>query len=96
MSKPTPELPLVSVIRLAVCEGEFTISEVARQAKVDRSQLSRFCRCERDISLGTAAKLFEFFGFKIARPGSNDLDRRLTVVEEQLRLLLHGREMGSK
>jgi transcriptional regulator with XRE-family HTH domain len=61
-------LTLIAVLKEAVGESGLSLNELSRRSGVDQSQLSRFMRGERYLSLEAASKLFDALGL-VARKG---------------------------
>jgi plasmid maintenance system antidote protein VapI len=59
---------LVAILKQAIETSGEKLAELARRTGVSTGQLSRFVRGERDLSLGAAAKLVDYFGFQLVRP----------------------------
>jgi transcriptional regulator with XRE-family HTH domain len=58
---------LIAVIKQAVEESGLSLNELSKRSGVSRPQLSRFMSGQRGLNLDSAAKLFEFFGFRAVR-----------------------------
>jgi transcriptional regulator with XRE-family HTH domain len=65
MLEPEPELPAVKELRKAIMGYQFSQNELARKAKVDPGALSKFVNKKGDLTLVTAAKLFEALGLNL-------------------------------
>jgi transcriptional regulator with XRE-family HTH domain len=61
---------LAEDMRRAIEESGITMYKLSQDSGVDRSQLSRFMRNERDLSLTVADKLCEVLGMKLTRDGN--------------------------
>jgi len=64
----TAEPYLVAILKEAIETSGLKLVEISRSAGVSPGQLSRFVRGERDLSLAAAAKLVDYFGFRLVRP----------------------------
>lgn len=58
---------LVAALKDAIATSGEKLAQIARATGVSTGQLSRFVRGERDLSLGAASKLVDYFGFKLVR-----------------------------
>jgi transcriptional regulator with XRE-family HTH domain len=67
MPKSPEKTDLIAILKCAVEESGLSMYELARKSGVSQSQLSRFMRGERALSLESASKLFEPLGLKVVR-----------------------------
>lgn len=74
MARPKEELHLIAELKEAIRDSGLSLNEIARQTGVSDPQLSRFMRGERSLTLGSAAKLFDFFELKVQRPPRRTAD----------------------
>ena len=58
--------PLIGILKETIRDSGLSLNELSKRTGVDNSQLSRFLRGERIISLTAAEKLVEYFGLKLA------------------------------
>ena len=64
---------LVAAIKLAIAGCGLSLTKLAAESGVSRSQLSRFMKGERTLTLESAAKLFTYFGMAIhSGPGGQE------------------------
>jgi plasmid maintenance system antidote protein VapI len=63
-AKPAARETIADLLRRKILERE-TVAEVVRGTGIAQPVLHRFIHGERDLTLRTAAKLFEFFGLEI-------------------------------
>jgi len=64
---PREGSPLIGVLKQTIRDSGLSLNELAKRSGVDDSQLSRFLRGERDISLSATEKLVQFFGLKLVK-----------------------------
>ena len=63
--KKKQEATLVVQLREAIQASGRSLWDIGRAADIQPSQLSRFLRGERDLTLGTAARLFEVLDLEL-------------------------------
>jgi transcriptional regulator with XRE-family HTH domain len=62
----TPEdSPLIGQLKSAIRDSGISLNELSKRCGVDHSQLSRFIRGERAISLAAAEKVMVYFGLSV-------------------------------
>lgn len=59
--------PLAEQLRLAMKESGLGVNELGRHCGVDQSQLSRFLRAERSLTLEAAGKVAAFLGMTLVK-----------------------------
>jgi transcriptional regulator with XRE-family HTH domain len=58
---------VVEQLREAIVESKMPLNRLSKVSGVHRSQLSRFLRCERDISLAAAAAVCQALGYELTK-----------------------------
>ena len=67
--EPNHSLPMQNDLRAAIKESGSTHYRLATSAGITADSLDRFVRGERDLRLGTVAKLAEVLGLKLVAAG---------------------------
>lgn len=63
------QIGLADQLRNAIALSGLSVSELARQAEIDRAQVLRFLSRERDIRLETAGLLCDALGLQLTETG---------------------------
>jgi len=67
MKKKTQAADWEATFRKAIEESGLSLYAIAKQTGIDQSQLSRFMRSERGLSIKTAERLAAIVGIKLER-----------------------------
>lgn len=67
MSKAKTQTDWEETFRTAIAETGWPLMEITRQSGVDHSQLSRFMRGERGLSITTAERVAAVVGIELKR-----------------------------
>jgi ribosome-binding protein aMBF1 (putative translation factor) len=65
--KATLDSEVVERIRHAIQESGRSLNELGKKARINHSQLSRFMRAERDLTLNAAGRLCEVLGLQLTQ-----------------------------
>jgi hypothetical protein len=66
VAKRKPSPALVEQLKKAIRESGRSLNDLGKSAGIDHSQLSRFMRAERDLSVTAAGRLCDVLGLKLA------------------------------
>lgn len=60
-------IPIAGQLRKAIEDSGKSVYAIAKAAGIAQPVLHRFCTGERDLTLTTADKLLEYFGFELVK-----------------------------